>query len=99
MAASYQPAKGVIAQGPDVMTTKATVLSEFRQVASENNKVIASLDDTFPLLDCGLDSLCFAIVVARLEVKLGCDPFSSAEEMSFPVTVGEFVALYEKHAA
>ena len=50
------------------------------------------------LLDSGLDSLCFAVVVARLEDALGVDPFSASEDTRFPVTFGEFVTLYE-HAA
>jgi hypothetical protein len=49
-------------------------------------------------LDLPLDSLCFAIIVARLEDSLGVDPFSTAEELTFPVTLGEFVALYEQAA-
>ena len=35
-------------------------------------------------MDSGLDSLCFAIVVARLEDSLGYDPFSVAEDVAFP---------------
>ena len=31
--------------------------------------------DDLVLLDSGLDSLCFAILVARLEDELGVDPF------------------------
>jgi hypothetical protein len=33
------------------------------------------------------------VLVARLEDKL--DPFSTAEDSSFPVTLGEFVRVYE----
>jgi len=53
------------------------------------------LDDTAPLLTLGLDSLGFAILVARLEEKLGRDPFSVSDEIEFPVTVGDLVRLYE----
>jgi hypothetical protein len=35
------------------------------------------------------------VLVARLEDKLGVDPFSTAEDSSFPVTLGEFVRVYE----
>jgi acyl carrier protein len=48
-----------------------------------------------PLIDSGLDSLCLAVIVARLEDGLGVDPFSMADEAVLPVTVGEFVKLYE----
>jgi acyl carrier protein len=51
------------------------------------------------LLDSGLDSLCFAIIVARLEDQLGVDPFIASEDVFFPVTLGEFVKFYEDAAA
>jgi hypothetical protein len=50
------------------------------------------------LLDSGLDSLCFAIIVARLEDSLGFDPFSAAEDVEFPITVGDFIKFYEDAA-
>ena len=37
----------------------------------------------------------FAVLVARLEDRLGIDPFSAAEEAVFPVTLGDFVKVYE----
>jgi acyl carrier protein len=77
---------------------RAAVLLQFRQVASEQHKSLAPLNDELSLLNSGLDSLCFAIIVARLEDTLGYDPFSMAEQASFPVTLGDFVGLYEKYA-
>jgi hypothetical protein len=50
------------------------------------------------LLDSGLDSLCFAVLVARLEDRLGVDPFTASDDVAFPVTLGDFVKVYE-HAA
>ena len=44
----------------------------------------------------GLDSLAFAIVVARLEDALGIDPFSAADNAEFPVTFGDFIRMYER---
>jgi acyl carrier protein len=70
----------------------------FAEVAREQNKTLAPLSDDLGLLDTGLDSLCFAIIVARLEDRFGLDPFSADEEIDFPVTVGDFIRLYE-HAA
>jgi hypothetical protein len=34
-------------------------------------------------------------LVARLEDRLGIDPFSASEEAVFPVTLGDFVKVYE----
>jgi acyl carrier protein len=65
----------------------------FEEVAREQQRQLAVLTDDLKLLESGLDSLSFALIVARLEDTLGYDPFESAE--SFPVTFGDFVRLYE----
>ena len=80
----------------EIMSVRSTVIAQFTQVASEQNKRIEDLSDEVILLDSGLDSLCFAIVVARLEDILACDPFMTAESIEFPTTVGEFISLYER---
>ena len=80
------------------MSTRAIVISALERVAAEQNKTLAPLTDDLPLLGSGLDSLCFAILVARLEDELGADPFTVADEIVFPVPVGEFVVLYERAA-
>jgi hypothetical protein len=80
------------------MLIRPAIIEQFTQVAKEQNKIIIDLSDEVVLLDSDLDSLCFAIVVARLEDLLGLDPFSTAEELRFPATVGEFIALYEQAA-
>ena len=80
------------------MSVRSTVLAQFEQVAKEQGKKLAPLSDGLVLLESGLDSLCFAIIVARLEDALGVDPFSTAEDGRLPLTVGDFVQFYE-HAA
>jgi hypothetical protein len=79
------------------MSVRSAVLAQFEQVAKEQNKTLAPLSDELALLDSGLDSLCFAIIVARLEDTLGLDPFTK-EDPEFPVTVGDFVKFYEDAA-
>jgi len=64
-------------------------------VAKDQRKKLAPLSDDLVLLESGLDSLCFAILVARLEDALGVDPFSAAEDAEFPVTLGDFIKFYE----
>jgi acyl carrier protein len=81
------------------MSVRTEVLSQFEQVAKEQNKALAPLNDNLALMDSGLDSLCFAIIVARLEDTLGIDPLSAAEDVRFPVTLGDFVRFYENAAA
>jgi acyl carrier protein len=80
------------------MSVRSTVLSQFKQVATEQNKTLAPLSDGMTLLESGLDSLCFAIIVARLEDTLGVDPFSAAEGANHPATLGDFIKLYEDAA-
>jgi acyl carrier protein len=80
------------------MSVRSTVVSQFEQVAAEQDRKLAPLTDDLPLTDTGLDSLCFAIVVDRLQDALGVDPFSDAEEASLPTTVGGFIRLYEDAA-
>ena len=77
------------------MTTKLTIMSEMRKVADEQAKTLAPLSDDLVLLDSGLDSLCFAVLVARLEDKLGRDPFTASDDVAFPVTLADFVRVYE----
>ena len=77
------------------MTVRSEIATQFALVSREQDKQLAPLTDNLQLLDSGLDSLCFAIVVARLEDLLGVDPFSASEDVLFPVTYGEFVHLYE----
>jgi hypothetical protein len=76
------------------MDVRSEIIDQFTQVAQEQRIQLAPLTDNLALLDSGLDSLCFAIVVARLEGLLGVDPFSSSEDVLFPVTFGEFVRFY-----
>ena len=80
------------------VSVRSKVISQFEQVAKEQTKELAPLSDDLVLLDSGLDSLCVAIVVARLEDALGVDPFGTAADGDFPVTVGDFVKLYEDAA-
>ena len=80
------------------MNVRTEVIAQIQQVAREQDKRLAPLTDDLTLLDSGLDSLCFAILVARLETILGVDPFSENEDAPFPVTIGDFIRFYENAA-
>ncbi len=77
------------------MSTRTVVEAQFQQVATEQKRKLARLSDDLKLLESGLDSLSFALIVARLEEELGFDPFDTVDEVRFPVTFGDFVRLYE----
>ena len=78
------------------MTIRSTILLNIQKIAAAYERDIASLNDDVALCDSGLDSLCFAILVVRLEDELGLHPLSSVAR--FPVTIGDFIKLYENSA-
>ncbi|WP_409334578.1 acyl carrier protein [Bradyrhizobium jicamae] len=67
-----------------------------QQIARELNITLPPLNDDLPLQNTGLDSLGFALLVARLEDELGRDPFTNSDEFMFPYTIGDLVSAYEK---
>jgi acyl carrier protein len=77
------------------MSERSTVTAIFEQVAREQQRTLVPLTDDLKLLESGLDSLSFAIIVAKLEDELGFDPFNSDEQVEFPVTFADFVRLCE----
>ena len=76
-------------------TIRERIIWQVQQVAERNKGTLPRLTDDLIVLESGLDSLDFAILAARLEDELGIDPFSSADEVDFPVTFGDFLRLYE----
>jgi acyl carrier protein len=81
------------------MDVKETILAEIRKVGEERNSPLAPLSDNMTLLDSGLDSLAFAVLVVRLEDVFGIDPFAAADEAPFPVTLRDFINCYENVVA
>jgi len=67
-------------------------------VAKDYGRTLAPLTNDLALFDSGLDSLCLAALVARLEDELMVDPFTTSEAVDFPATLGDLLALYE-HAS
>ena len=84
--------------GANLDVNKRDDFSQIRQIAQEQDKNLAPLTDDLVLLESGLDSLSFAILVAHLEDALGMDPFSTSDDVSFPVTLGQFIKFYEDAA-
>lgn len=77
------------------MSVKLTIIDLMEAIAREHGKILSPLRDDLVLVDSGLDSLGFAVLVARLEDRLGVDPFTASEDAQFPVTFGDFVKVYE----
>lgn len=79
------------------MNIEQTIRDTFAEVlASAGQQPNAPLEDATVLLQSGLDSLGFAILVARLEENLGYDPFILMSEPVYPRTFGDFVAIYNQ---
>lgn len=77
------------------MSVRARIFSAMQRIAEEQEVILPPLEDALPLPDTGFDSLAFAILIARLEDELGIDPFTTMEEVAFPLTIGDFVRAYE----
>jgi acyl carrier protein len=64
-----------------------------------NCQLIDDINDETVLLQSGLDSLGFAMLVAQLEEDLGIDPFSQLQLAVYPRTFAEFVSIYQQAQA
>lgn len=73
-----------------------TVFNEALELT--DSELINVLEDDTILLESGLDSLGFAILVARLEEELNYDPFSIMEEPVYPTTFKAFLDVYAQYA-
>jgi hypothetical protein len=78
------------------MSTRSAVVSAFQEIAEAQGQTLVPLTDELPLMQSGLDSLSFALVLARLEDTLGVDPLGTGESVRLPVTFGDLVRLYEE---
>ncbi|QUM77888.1 acyl carrier protein [Moritella sp. 24] len=74
------------------------ILEKFNEALEQTGKTeqYENIDDNAILLETGLDSLGFAILVAFLEEELDLDPFQLMDEPVYPSTFGEFVNIYER---
>ena len=80
------------------MAMRDTILEMITTIALQQKKLLAPLQDDLALLGSGLDSLCIAILVAELDDEFGIDPLSSTDDHNLPVTIGDFIRLYENAA-
>ena len=80
------------------MTLKEKIEEIFLNVLEQTDSslLVEKLSAEVVLLESGLDSLGFAILVATLEEELDYDPFTMLDEPIYPTTFGEFVDIYEK---
>ena len=89
---------GISFEGDEMTPIRSVIISQIDQIATEQKKKLPPLTDDLVLANSGLDSLGFAVLVARLEDALGCDPFTESKSVHFPETLGDFVRFYEQTA-
>jgi len=80
------------------VSIQSTIVSQIEQIRGGAKKDLPALTDDLVLLDSGLDSLGIAVLVTRLEDVLGLDPFTESDITTPPVTLGEFIRVYENAA-
>ncbi len=77
------------------MSLRVVIVENIEDVAKEQERALVPLTDDLALQESGLDSLCWAIIVARLESQLGFDPFTASDDVYFPITLGDFIQVYD----
>ena len=79
------------------MEVQSIINKLFSKALAESGAAIPEkFTDNLILLESGLDSLGFAILVARLEIELGYDPFTLMKDPVYPTTYSEFVDIYKR---
>jgi len=80
------------------MNIETVIREKYFEVLDQTGSqlMVPKLESKTLLLQSGLDSLGFAILVASLEEALGFDPFTMIDEPFYPTSFGEFVEIYEK---
>ena len=74
--------------------TRTIILNEISVVFSEEGVTFDEGMLGLPVMDIGVDSLTYAVLVARLEVKIGKDPFTEQPERGYPKLLSDFVEAY-----
>lgn len=80
-----------------VQSLEAQIRETFAEVFRREGltKEMPELHESSALMQTGLDSLGFAVLVVELEDALGFDPFALSEDAYYPETFGDFVRFYE----
>ena len=82
-----------------MMNLEQQVRQAMQQVAELSDcQLVQPIEPNTLLLECGLDSLGYAMLVAQLEEDLGFDPFTELEIDIYPSTFTEFLGIYQQCA-
>ena len=78
------------------MNVRREIIAQLLQVAKDHGRRLAPLTDNLALLNSGVDSLGFAILVNRLEAAFGFNPFAEDDFRNFPITLGQVYRLLRR---
>jgi acyl carrier protein len=82
-----------------MLNLEQQIKDAMQQVAELSDcQLVESINSDTLLLECGLDSLGYAMLVAQLEENLGYDPFTELALDTYPSTFAEFLAMYQQCA-
>jgi acyl carrier protein len=82
-----------------MLNLEQQIKDAMQQVAELSDcQLVESINPNTLLLECGLDSLGYAMLVAQLEEDLGYDPFTELALDTYPSTFAEFLAMYQQCA-
>ncbi len=82
-----------------MLNLEQQIRDAMQQVAELSDcQLVESINPDTLLLECGLDSLGYAMLVAQLEENLGYDPFTELALDTYPSTFAEFLAMYQQCA-
>jgi acyl carrier protein len=82
-----------------MLNLEQQIRDAMQQVAELSDcQLVESINPDTLLLECGLDSLGYAMLVAQLEEDLGYDPFTELALDTYPSTFAEFLAMYQQCA-
>ena len=85
----------MLATGPDQVDLERLVHEELRRLLVERDRPPGVIEASSRLgLDLGFESLDLALLVARLEVATGLDPFAEDVAITSIRTVGDVVSAY-----
>ncbi len=79
---------------------KNLIIAKINEVLDQTDRSerYEDIEDRVILLETGLDSLDFAILVSLLEEALDLNPFQLIDEPVYPITFGDFLPIYEKYS-
>lgn len=76
------------------MDTRRVVLEAIESCFRDDGIIFSTSMLARPLMELGVDSLTYAIIVARLERELSFDPFTANPELPYPTTLEDFIQAY-----